>query len=1102
MKEIRRLSDHWHSIRGCRWNLGNLLPLFAAMLLLAPFPIFGQVTVGNIAGTVTAPDGSTVPHATVTITNVATGVQEQRVTDDQGLYQVSDLNPGTYTVTVAAQGFRTFQNIGVTVTTGQTVRINAAMKVGSTTSTVVVTAGAPVIQTDMPSISNTVTAGNLQDSSSNLLSTADATGDSGILFYTTLLPGGYKNAGYAWSLYGSRSGEAYYNVDGISGNSVIYGNMVGPAEPPFDMMQEVDYNEVDNKAEMGQILNITMVTKSGTNQYHGDFYDHNMNTAFVARNYFANSVGLNIENDFGGHLGGPIIHDKWFFSASGEFLRQAEPVSIDPSLPTLAMRTGDFSALLTGPNPTVIVNPYNGTPFPNNMIPSGMLNSAALTWQQRFYPAPNYGPADNFIANFRGTYPQHIYTNRYDIRSDYVFSPSNTAFVRVGYVRSSPEVLDSGLPVSLTGYRVQRRQTWQGVISDTWTLSPNLINVAKFGITHTFNNFGGSLTGQPLIDSLGITGFPVAPSTATGIPSLSINDFTSPAQLQHSEPTEETLQYIDQMTYQKGHHTIRAGMEYRPQEADQYFNPSFGTFGFNGSFTNFAYADFLLGLPQGTGYTFTRTPEYARLWFLSAFAQDDWKIRPNLTLSLGVRYDYDQPAVDKYHVVSSFNPANGDIVVPSSSVAQNYINPLFPSQIPIETAQQAGFPADSLRYAFKTALYPRLGFAYSPLQRTVIRGAYGIYNDDLTADIFNNLYGGPFGISVGYTNSITAGTPAVTFQHPINSSAGGLGVGSVSTAALATHLRNPYVQQFNLTVEQDLGYSTGLRISYIGTRGVDLIYGRNINQVPVSTTPFSQSNTPYPLFYTVSLFDNGGYTNYNALSAEVQRPLRKGLNFEAGLTWTKNLTDDDDLGDPEGGYYAEDSYNIHRQKGNAEYDPRIGFVSNLNWNLPIGRGQLLLNGDELASRVLGGWTLSGAYLGQTGQYLTPTFSGFDPSNTNQFAGTADRIGNPSLSGRSITKWFNTAAYAVPGNGSFGDAAFGSIEGPDFNVVNLALIKSFPIYREAQFQIEGSFSNVLNHTNFGNPDTTITDAAAGQITSTTGTTFGGSRSGLISGVITF
>lgn len=1080
-----------------------------AVALFSPSSALAQSTVGDITGRIVAQDGSLVPDAQVTVTNEGTHATRSLHSNADGNYGASELNPGTYTVLVEAPGYAPFKNVDVVLASQQTVRIDVMLKVGQVDANVQVTEGAPVIETEMPSISSTVSAMTLANTSSNLLSTSDATGDSGLLFYTELLPGGSKTGdSFNWSVYGSRGAEAYYSVDGISSNSVLYGNMVGPSLPPFGMVQEVQYSSVNNKAELGQLLNVSVITKSGSNKFHGDLYDNYANSVLDARNYFANTVGRDIQNDFGADIGGPILKDKLFFFASGEFLRQTSPAVINPSVPTLAFRQGDFSALLNGAAPIQLKNPLTGANYVNNIIPAQQLNAGALAWQNTFYPLPNYGLANNYVANFRGTYPQKTYTNRYYLRGDYNISKSNTMYARMGHIRSSPEVLDSGLPPSLTGLRVQKRHTWQGVLSDTWVLSPTLINVATIGLTHTENDFGGAIHGQALIDSLGITGLPTAPAEATGIPSFYLNNFTVPAQLAQSEPTEQTIQFIDQVTYQKAAHTIKVGIEYRPMQAEQYFNPNFGTESFTGGLSGFDYADFLLGLPQTTGYTYTRPPQYSRLWYLSGYAQDDYRIRKNLTLFYGMRYDYNSPAVDKNNVIASFDPTNGAIVVPNASIAQNYINPAFPTQIPVETAAQAGYPSRSMRESTKLAIYPRVGFSWQPFSdgNTVVRGGYGIFNEEFTAGLASYLYGGPFGVTVGYTNTITNGTPSVSLQQPINTTEGGIGLGAVSVAAPKKNLSNPYIQQFNLTVEQNLGYKTGLRLSYVGTHAAQLTYTRNVDQPVAGTAAYNPATIPYPDYYSVFQFTNGGYENYNAFSAEINHPFAHGLSFEGAITWAKNLTDDDDQGGNgiEGGVTAEDSYSLSRQKGNAQYDPRVAFVSNLIYELPIGHGGFLLTGDNLASRLAGGWKLSGAYLAQSGHFLTPMYSGVDQANVNQFTGSVDRTGvtNVPTSGRNISQWYNPAAYTLPQPGNFGHAGYGIVEGPNVNTVNLALFKSFPLFRESDLELRGSFTNVLNHTNFGDPNMTISDTGAGQITSTTTNTFGGPRVGLITATINF
>lgn len=1106
----------------------GLLSLAFFSLFLIGSIAYGQNTVGAIVGTATATDGSVIAGATVTVENEGTHATRTVTTNQQGGYSVPDLNPGTYEVNANTAGFNSVQTTGIVVLSQQTVRVDLPFKIGNVSTKVVVTGGAQVIESEMPSISETVTSEEITQTSSNLLGTKDSTGDSGLEEYIALLPAGHNGAGSSWSMYGSTTGEAYYNVDGISSNSTLYGNADGPAFPSYDIVQEVKYDAVNNKAEMGQVLNITVVTKSGTDRFQGSVFEHFGNQNLQAQSYFSKTNPSYTDNDFGGGIGGPILKRKFYFFGAYEGLRNNQPIAISPNLPTEAFRTGDFSSLLTQATPVVIYNPYTGLAFPGNQITPNLLLSpqsqAAQKWQTMFYPAPNFGPPDSYSTNFRATYPQSIYSNRFDLRLDGNLSPTNTAFVRFSYNRASPEVLDSGLPPSITGYRIQVRKTYSGVFSDTWALTPNLFNLLKVGAEWTNNHFHPLLTGQSIIDNLGIQGFPTAPANATGFPSLSISSITSPGQVGPANGTEQTNQITDQLTYQRANHTIKGGFEYRPQYGTQPVYPNFGTFGFNGSQTRnpvtltpgFAYADFLLGLPQTTSYTYLRPSQYQRAYFLSAFLQDDWRVRPNLTLSFGMRYDFDSAARDKFDTISNFDPATGAIVVPSLDNVQKYITPGFPTAIPILSAQQAGFPAHSLRNSFKYAIYPRLGFAYNINDKTVLRGGYGAYNNDLTGELIGDyLYQAPYGGSITYTNSTPpyAPTPAITFTNPTNASTGKLG--AVNINGLDKNLRNPFVQQWNLTLERNIGFNTGVRLSYVGTKTSDLIYGRNLNQVHASATvPWAQANTAYPNYKTVIQESNGGSQAYNSLTIEANRRMKHNLLYDASLTWAKNLTNDPGNSitggggffgtDPEGGVVSEDAYNFGRQRGNDQYTPRLQFTSNVIYLLPVGPGQVLLHEDNLWSKIFGGWQLSASFEAMTGQHLTPVFTGVDPTNINAFGGSADRVPGVSTApagGRTINHWYNRAAFAVPQPGQFGHAGFGILEGPGSQVLNAALFKSFPLPRQTKLDVSGSFSNVLNHPNFGNPDMVVTDGNAGKITGVQGY-YWGPRSGLVSVRYTF
>jgi hypothetical protein len=439
-------------------------------------------------------------------------------------------------------------------------------------------------------------------------------------------------------------------------------------------------------------------------------------------------------------------------------------------------------------------------------------------------------------------------------------------------------------------------------------------------------------------------------------------------------------------------------------------------------------------------------------------------------------------------------------VVPSQTILDQYVNPLFPAQIPIVTAEQAGFPERSLRRGDFNNFQPRFGFAWRPFGGTknVIRGGWGFYNDDFTADIFSPLYGGPFSLTESFVNTITNNTPALTLQQPFLERGT---TGNVDVTGLSVDLRNAYAQQWNLTIERDLGLSTGLRVSYIGSKSTSLVYGRNVNQPIPSTVPFNQNRRPFPLYRNIVMRENGGNQIYHSLVTQLERKWSNGLSFMGAWTWAKNLTDVDETGGVEGGTTLENAYDRARERGDARYTPRHRFISTAIWELPFGQGKAFLNQGGLAQAVLGGWQLSGSFIAQTGEFLTPTFAGSDPSNTQTVGGTPDRVGNGNLPSdqRTIDRWFDASAFAVPpaNAGRFGNSGRGIIVGPGRQTASAALFKSFPVRERMFFRVQISFTNLFNRANFDVPALNISaPAAVGTIRSIQTRDLAGPRNGLI------
>jgi len=1067
------------------------------LLLCALFPVhsWAQATFGTITGTVTDSTGATVPNTEVSVINEGTNLQRTVTTGNDGNYAVPNLNAGAYRVQAKAGGFKTFVVRGIALEALRTVRVDVRLEVGEVGTEVTIQGAAPVIETDTASIAAVRTSKDLNDLPLNIRSTVSGTGDSGLYRYVFLTPTGGQGGGSRFNLGGARGSQNYFNVDGISSNSPAFGNSIGPAEPSFESIQEVRFEIVNNKAEFGEVANITAITKSGSNELHGALFWYHENSALNARPFFATTKGRNIRNNFGASSGGAIRKNKLFFFGTYEGERQRTPAVIAPNVPSVLMRGGDFSAV---PGLAILRNPFAGQPFPGNVIPASLINRGTQQWQNRFYPLPNFGPPNTTVGNYRANVPQQIRHDQFDVRVDYAIKPNNNIYARVSYKRSQPRVLDGGLPPEQVGYRVQTRMARQVAISDTWTLTPRLINELKLGFARNFNPARGQLLGQELVDLLGIQGLQPAPGVEN-VPSLQITGFQTVAPLAKQAPAENTYQFVDQLTYIRGKHNIKGGFEYRPQQYNAPVPAQFGTYGFTGFATGNAWADFLLAIPQTTSRNYVRPTRYARFFHLAGFIQDDYKVSQNLTLNYGLRWDYNQPARDKRDIIFNVDPANGRLVVPNQSILDQFVNPLFPRAIPIVTAQAAGFPERSLRRGDHNNFQPRLGLAWRPFggAKTVLRGGYGFFNDDFTADIFSALYGGPFSLTETFVNTITNNVPALTLQRPF---LGTGATGNVDVTGLDVNLRNAYVQQWNLTVERDLGASIGLRLSYVGTKATKLVYGRNVNMPAPSTVPFAQSRRPYPLFRNIIKRENGGSQTYHALTTQLERKWTRGLSFMGAYTWAKNLTDVDEISGVEAGTVIENAFSRTRERADAQYTPRQRFISTLIWELPVGKGKMLL-GDSPVSAVLGGWQLSGSFIAQTGEYLTPSFAGVDPSNTQTVGGIPDRIGNGNLpsSQRTIDRWFDVSAFAAPpaNSGRFGTSGRGVLIGPGRQIASAALFKSFPVKERMFFRVQISFTNLFNKANFDIPALNISAPNnVATIRATSGRDLAGPRNGLI------
>jgi hypothetical protein len=1078
------------------------LALAAMVLVLCCSPAVAQTTFGSITGTVTDASGASVSGAQLTITNEDTNAERHFTTGTDGIYNVPDLEAGIYRVRVEANGFKSWERPDLNLYPRQVLNLDAQLTIGASDTTITVNAASPVIDTETA----TVTFTHPSEELTHLpLTTREDHTNSDFSVY---------NPGVA------RDGCGFIYANGVPGNDTTYSSdgiieMADPdttgngafIQPGLDSLADASYVVGAPSAEYSTPTNLVLTTKSGNNQFHGNaFWEYN--AGFLnARNFFASGVPFKISDDFALSLGGPIKKDKLFFFVdwNGLFERLNSVINATTALPQ--WRTGDFSNLLS--RGIIVKNPFTGQPFPNNQIPSSLISSSSQSLQNFFYPLPNFGPAGLESGNFGALLPLTLRfpINPFDVRIDYNIRPADTIFGRFTFRRMPLTASINQLPPA-----GEFTQTWhvrQLVLSWTHTFSPTLLNEARAGVSRVAKDLNPAGNGGKILSDAGIQGVDLAALAGLeGVPQLSITGVSGSAgSIPQGLVASTTIQFIDNLTWTHGAHSIKFGADIvRDRDDTVFYNMTqFGQFDFTGKFSGFGYADFLLGLPNTTSLTTPLPRPYERGIIWGFYAQDQWKISSRLTLNYGLRYELAPPYHEKEGRIASFDPKLVALVIPDNGVS--HVSPFAPSNIPVITASKAGYPADSLIQTSKTNFYPRIGVAYKLTSdgKTVIRAGYGIYGDVLYGGLIVPIAGGvPFTGSESFTNQINNGVPLISFPNPFLTASGT--VPTTNVVGVNPNIGRPYLQQWTLTLDRQIG-TFGFSAGYLGTHSVKLMYARNLDQPSPSTTPFSFSETPFPNLQSVKWIDNGGGESYNALQLSARKIAGRNLILNAGYTWAKDLTTQYALYPV--GQEIQNQFDPRAERGNSPLVPRHRFTVTAVYAIPIGRGQRFLNNmPRIADDILGGWRTSYVATLQTGLYFTPSFDGFDPSNTNHFGGRPDVVPGVSIvppGGRTVNEWFNPAAFKIPGCpdtdpvcanpaniGRFGNAGVNTLEGPPLRNLDFGLLKEVRILETKTLGFRAVFSNIFNHPAFGLPNADISSTTTvGSINGTAGSYLPGS-----------
>ena len=1039
-------------------------------VLLAAAAVWAQSFVGSISGTVLDSTGGAVVQAKVVLTGIGNGVQHETVSAASGDYQFEDLVPGTYTVSVTVQGFKAVKSGEIVLTGHQAARFDARLEVGAVTESVMVVAAAPTVNTENGEVAGLESRDDLINAPINQRSTIS-------LFFVNSY--NYQGVGSSYSMGGLRGINTNYTIDGTTSNSNAFGNQAGPqTEASLEGLADMKFMVSNNSAEFAKVATVFIESRGGANQVHGSLFYNQVNGYLNARNPFSAtpSPPKPQEHDLGGSFGGPVYvphlyngRNKTFFYFSFEQNRFPGASLASSNVPTVAMRGGDFSALLPG---KVVKDPTTGIPFPNNVIPGARLatpaSQVALAMQTFGYPLPNAGSANSPTNNYQFLQSTPDWNNRFSARGDQQIGDNDRLSLRATIRNASDAqgLYDTNLPAFI---HYQYRRNINAYASAIHIFSASLVNEFRVGFSRDHSSLWGKDKGGALLQQFGILGN--SPNSVTGVPQLKLSNFTTWNEYPDYMWTSQAIQVIDNVSWARGKHALRMGLWYQRNDPNiangNNSTCDFGCYTFDGSFSGYDYADFLLGIPSTTTRTHRPPNSYWRWNDVALYIQDTYKVSSRLTLNLGLRWEYNQPPSDKNNERYTWDPATDGLVVPNQQ-ALALTAAAYPKSIPIAVASAVGYPSALLNSHWHN-FSPRVAFAYRlPGARNfVLRGGYGIYYSPLINALLSNYAGGPFGSLENFTNQIQPnGQPLFQFPTPF------LSVGTVpaqSVNAFNPNVRTPYTEQWNLTLERELVSQLVARVSYRGFRSVQIPFQADLNIPPAGATAALTNNYAYPNFASVNWLTNGGLQRLSSLDLSLERKFTSGFTFQSQYTYGKNLSDTDDDGETGA---PEEPTNRKRDMGNVSFMPRQRMVTQALYELPFGKGKpYAASAGRLLNGAIGGWQLSGVLLEQSGQFLNPTYSGETILNNRNKSGRMDCIGAPGIANQTLSSWYNASAFALPQPGEFGNCQRNVLSGPGMNDVNLGLMKNFNLTEKAHIQIKATATNAFNHPLYSNPTVT-------------------------------
>jgi hypothetical protein len=1111
-----------------RWILPLLLVVFGSGVCLAQ-----SINAGDIRGTVTDPTGAVIPGVTVSVMNVDTGVSKDFTTNHAGLYDTDSIVPGHYTITFTRDGFEQLVRGPITLEVGFS-EISGQLKVGSTKQQVTVTTDIALLTTETGEQATTLDSKTMaelpqvtQDWENFIILLPGAAGTPSV---------GSANPGQVASINGNLP---YSNIlaDGASTTLPASAN----ANPTtFENVAELQVNTSAFSAQYGiggVIFN--QISKGGTEVWHGTGYDFIQNQILAAAPYEFGNVGLIPPlhyNDFGGAVGGPVLGLKkaFFYFNYDQIVNHGAGSVNKSSVPDTAILGGDFTGLATLYDPTTqtIGTDAQGNLYPirksfideygSNAIPTGMQDKVYQGMTQ-FYPTPTshlaagkflpgsigtHGePVQNFVSDQVSSTPYRKYFGRmdYDLTSKNRLTMSDTQ-------SDTPVIYPNSFVACPVGCQSGDVDNNNAQITDVWTITPHVINEVRMGYTWQGNFFADLALGKGLASKVGWQF-----AKADDFPNIQYADGDwSYAWLEPSSNAvykEHVFDPSDVVTLIKGRHIMHFGGEFLmfDDNATAWGNTNAGTFQFgspgsgnnkdytahwalsNGvanidNSTGWAYADYMLGLPASWGASVT--PEFGgRLKSEQMFAQDDFKIRPNLTINMGVRYQLTHGWSETHGNVQSFDPT---VMNPATGTL---------GAMWYESTHANG--RNSLEAPINNTFLPRVGFSWLLDSKTTFRGGYGLYAYNYSLDSYGGGMGGAFGASGNASDSeglspITKldGQGNLIMPGPVGSTGVGVVGGPLPYTAASTdparyngqsvgfelyHTPTPRVNQWNLAVERQFGANFVTSLAYVASHAFDLAFPVNLNEVPQSALlPNKINDAALPYFAAYGEQGVNGnldvaYTNYNSLQAQITKRMSKGVSFNFNYVWSHflDVQDSSGWGSREGPQNRQNSYSARANYGPSNFDIRHAFKGMVVYALPFGKGKMLLNNNRALDEIVGGWQVSGTIVLSTGNPFSLAATGASVNN-NSGNLYPNRVPGAALypSHKTIAQWYNPQAFSVPANGTYGNTSRNLLYGPGLEIVNLSAHKEFELleawHHDFKFQFRADATNAFNHPSFGVP----------------------------------